>query len=222
MDNLAAAVTVDLVVLTLRAGELSVLLERRTREPWARAWGLPGRAVEADLSLDEAAYAELAHMGLPGDEVVLEQLRTYGDPGRDPRGRAVTVAHMVLGADLEVPDRDDVMVDWWPVAVAGRENLVFDHGAVLADGVERARAKLEYSALATAFCQPEFTIPQLREVYEAVWGERLDPRNFHRKVMSVKGFVRDTGRRTQGRGRPATLYCHGGADVLHPPLLRRK
>lgn len=213
-------VAVDLVVLTLRSGELSVLLEQRTDDPWASAWALPGRVV-GDESLAEAAYAELAHVGLPTGAVVLEQLRTYGDPGRDPRGRRVSVAHMVLGADLQVPDREDLMVDWWPVALAGRENLAFDHGTILADGVERARAKLEYSPLATAFCRPEFTIPQLREVYEAVWGERIDPRNFHRKVMSVDGFVTDTGQRTSGRGRPARLYRRGAADVLHPPILRR-
>ncbi|WP_460740969.1 NUDIX hydrolase [Mariniluteicoccus endophyticus] len=217
-----ARLTVDLVVLTLRHGELCVLLEQRTQEPWRGAWALPGREVADDQSLEDAAYVELERVGFTVSELVLEQLRTYGDVDRDPRGRSVSVAWMVLGADLEVPDSDELLVDWWPVALAGRENLTFDHGTILADGVERARAKLEYSALATAFCRREFTIPQLREVYEAVWGERLDARNFHRKVMSVKGFVVDTGRRTHGRGRPATLYRHGRARVLHPPILRRR
>ena len=99
--------------------------------------------------------------------------------------------------------------------------LAFDHDRILADGVERARAKLEYTPLATAFCPPEFTVAQLREVYEAVWGRRLDPRNFHRKVTGTPGFVDPTGRSTTGdRGRPAQLFRRGPAALLHPPMLR--
>ena len=92
---------------------------------------------------------------------------------------------------------------------------------ILADGVERARAKLEYSPLATAFCPPEFTIAELRQVYEAVWGTDLDPRNFHRKVTGTPGFVEPTGETTTRQGgRPAQLYRRGDADLLHPPMLR--
>lgn len=218
------AVAVDLVVLTLRDGELVALLGQRDEAPFAGAWALPGRFVAEEEELEDVAYAVLAEFGIADGSVVLEQLRTYAAVGRDPRrGRTLSVAWMVLGADLDVEDAAPGAphVDWWPVTLTGRENLAFDHGAILADGVERARAKLEYSPLATAFCGPEFTIPQLREVYEAVWGERLDPRNFHRKVTSVDGFVVDSGKRTQGRGRPATLYRRGDAELLHPPLLRR-
>ena len=86
---------------------------------------------------------------------------------------------------------------------------------------ERARAKLEYTALATAFCPEEFTVAELRRVYEVVWGSTLDPRNFHRKATSTVGFVEPTGRATDGqRGRPAQLFRRGDAAVLHPPLLR--
>ena len=92
------------------------------------------------------------------------------------------------------------------------------------DGLERARSKLEYAPLATAFLAEEFTIPELRAVYEAVWGEELHAGNFHRKVLSVPGFVEGTGSTTTHggeRGGPrAKLYRAGDATLLHPALLR--
>ncbi|EOD59700.1 NUDIX hydrolase [Amycolatopsis vancoresmycina DSM 44592] len=101
------------------------------------------------------------------------------------------------------------------------EHLAFDHDRILADGLERARAKLEYSPLATAFCPPEFTVAELRRVYEVVWDTRLDPRNFHRKVTGADGLLEPTGRTTtRDGGRPAQLYRRGEADLLYPPMLR--
>jgi 8-oxo-dGTP diphosphatase len=102
-----------------------------------------------------------------------------------------------------------------------KESLAFDHDGILADAVERARERLETTTLATAFCGPEFTIGELRAVYEVVWGRDLDPRNFSRKVLNTDGFVEATGgKRAPDTGRPAALYRRGGARVLNPPLLR--
>jgi 8-oxo-dGTP diphosphatase len=102
--------------------------------------------------------------------------------------------------------------------------LAFDHARILADGLERARSKLEYTPLAVAFAGEEFTISELRTVYETVWGERLHAGNFHRKVLSVPGFVESTGQTTETggqRGGPrARLYRAGDARLLHPALLR--
>ncbi|MFE2109806.1 hypothetical protein ACFXAF_28630, partial [Kitasatospora sp. NPDC059463] len=102
--------------------------------------------------------------------------------------------------------------------------LAFDHARILADGLDRARAKIEYSPLATAFLHHDFTIPELRAVYEAVWDEKLHPGNFHRKVLSVPGFVEGTGTTTDrggARGGPrARTYHAGDATLLHPALLR--
>src|SRR5260370_19504656 len=99
-----------------------------------------------------------------------------------------------------------------------------DHARILADGLDRARSKLEYTPLATAFVTQPLTISELREVYETVWGERLHPGNFHRKVLSVPGFVESTGDMTQSggpRGGPRSkLYRVGDARLLHPALLR--
>jgi len=96
-----------------------------------------------------------------------------------------------------------------------------DRWPILADGVERARSKLEYTPLATAFCPPEFTVGQLRRIYEIVWGVELDPRNFHRKITGTPGFLLPVaGTTAGGRGRPAQLYRRGDATFLQPPMLR--
>jgi 8-oxo-dGTP diphosphatase len=110
-----------------------------------------------------------------------------------------------------------------PVDEIDPSRLAFDHARVLAAAVERARAKLEYTPLAAAFCDEELTVADLRHVYEAVWGVALDPRNFHRKVTGTPGFLEPVGRPApvgpEG-GRPAALYRRGPATSLHPAMLR--
>jgi 8-oxo-dGTP diphosphatase len=225
----AIAVTVDVVALTIRDGRLCVLLVERGEHPFAGRQALPGGFVRAE-TLDAAALRELGEeTGLrPGEgalsRVHLEQLRTYGDPERDPRMRVISVAYLAFAPELPDPrsGSDAAGADWVPVERVG--GLAFDHDAILADGLERARAKLEYTPLATAFVAREFTIGELRQVYAAVWGEDLHAGNFHRKVLSVPGFVESTGE-TQARGGErggprARLYRAGDARLLHPALLR--
>jgi 8-oxo-dGTP diphosphatase len=216
------SVTVDLVVLTIRAGTLQGLLIRRGIPPFKGRWALPGGFVLPEEDLPAAAVRELAEeTGVAGAGGHLEQLATYGAPRRDPRGRVVTVAYLALVPDLPTgaAGSDAMAVGWHDLTQLPR--LAFDHARILADGVERARAKLEYTSLGAAFCPPEFTVAQLREVYEAVWGAPLDPRNFHRKVTSTEGFVVPVGASTGGGpGRPAQLFRRGPAQTLYPPLLR--
>lgn len=223
-EHPAFAVTVDLVVLTVRAGELCVLLVRRGIPPHQDRRALPGGFVRIDEDLAAAAGRELVEeTGLGQPNSHLEQLGSYGHPGRDPRGRVVTVAYLALLPDLPTPvaGTDAASAEWVNLAGLRGGRLAFDHDRILADGLERARAKLEYTPLATAFCPPEFTVGQLRAVYETVWGTTLDARNFHRKVTGTPGFVVPIGRSTEGdRGRPAQLYRCGPAEVLYPPMLR--
>ena len=154
--------------------------------------------------------------GLPDAPVHLEQLQTYGYPDRDPRQRVVAVAYLGLAPDLPAPEQP--RMSWQPVACL--DALAFDHLRILHDGVERARAKLEYTSLGAAFCRDEFTVAELRRVYEIVWGTPLDPRNFHRKVTGADGFLVETGSASSSGGRPAQLYRRGDAELLHPPMLR--
>ena len=218
-------VTVDLVVLTIRESRLHVLLVERRYPPFEGEWALPGGYVLPEEDLTTAAYRELVEETAIGAGVHLEQLATYGAPERDPRGRTVTVAFLALvpqvGAPVAGTDASDAA--WVPVAdlEAGEMRLAFDHDDILADGIERARAELEYSPLAAAFCPPEFTVAQLRGIYEAVWGHPLDPRNFHGKVTGSAGFLEPTGRTsTVDGGRPAQLYTRGALDTLSPPITR--
>ena len=218
-------VTVDLVVLTIRDDRLQVLVVERKYPPYRGDWALPGGYVGAEEDLEAAAYRELAEETAIGAGVHLEQLGSYGEPGRDPRMRVVTVAYLALAPDLPLPiaGTDAAGSRWLPTdaLLRGEPALAFDHATILRDGVERARAKLEYSPLATAFCPSAFTVAELRRVYEAVWGAPVDPRNFHRKVTGADGFLLPTGATTtRDGGRPAQLFRPGPATTLTPPLTR--
>jgi 8-oxo-dGTP diphosphatase len=247
------AVTVDVVALTIRDASLQVLLIRRGEPPFQGSWALPGGFVRpltagdgerTEEDLPQTAVRELAEEAGPALRPShLEQLGSYGVPGRDPRMRVISVAYLAFAPELPEaqPGTDAADARWTPVSSlalpgpagdageagtgAGQARpLAFDHARILADGVERARSKLEYTPLATAFVREPFTISELREVYETVWGEKLHAGNFHRKVLSVPGFVESTGGHTETggpRGGPrAKLYRRGDATLLHPALLR--
>jgi len=224
----ALPVTVDIVLLTLRAGRLCVLLIQRDEEPFAHYWALPGGFVGDDEDLDASARRQLAEETGVTTAGHLEQLYTYGDPGRDPRTRVVSVAYLALLPNLPPPEpgRRGQPARWWPVEDLGSSDgptLAFDHPRIVADGVERARGKLEYTPMAAAFCEEPFTLADLRRVYEAAWGVSLDAPNFRRKVLSTPDFVVPVGAVSspRGGGRPAQLYRRGSATALYPPLLRR-
>ncbi|MFJ6198264.1 NUDIX domain-containing protein [Micromonospora sp. NPDC092111] len=223
----AVLLAVDLVILTLRESRLQVLLIERGIEPHQGALALPGGFLSHEKEdLVTAAHRELAEeAGLGPDQLHLEQLGVYGAPDRDPRGRVVSAAYLAIAPRLPEPvaGTDASRACWTPVAQAlsGDTQLAFDHEQILTDGIDRAREKLERSALATAFCGPTFTIAELQDVYEAVWGVPLDARNFYRKVQSVDGFIVPAGpsRKTEG-GRPARLFRPGPCTTLHPPMTR--
>lgn len=194
-DYPPVAVTVDVALFAIRRDKLHVLLIQRGIEPFAGAWALPGGFVQPDEGLDAAAARELVEeTGVAEDSVYLEQLRSYGSPGRDPRMRVVTVAYW--GACAELPSlvggSDAARAELVPATEIedGDIELAFDHGVIVSDALERVRAKLEYTALAARFCASEFTISELRKVYETIWNTRLDPGNFQRKVRENLAFQR--------------------------------
>lgn len=220
----SAAVAVDVALLTVRDEELLVLLQRPDL-PGVDVWSLPGGRVLDDENLDAAARRFLGEVGGVTRTEHLEQLRTYGEPNRDPRARVVSVGYLAFTPTPEDPPAGGPATRYVPVSevLDGSVDLAFDHDRIVDDALARARAKLEYRPLATAFVEHPFTLADLRGVYEAVWGLPLDPANFRRKVTSTPGFVVATGEKSapgRGGGRPAGLYLPGPATRLHPAMLQ--
>jgi 8-oxo-dGTP diphosphatase len=216
------AVTVDVAILTVRQGRLSVLLVKRGVHPYRGKWALPGGFVGAHEDIDAAAARELAEETGVGVPAHLEQLRCYGRPRRDPRMRAVSVAYLALVPDPVDPvaGTDAAQARFWPVDDLHAVALAFDHAQILTDAVERARTELEHTSAAAWLLDEPFSIADLRRVYEAVWGVPLHPANFRRKVLATPGFVTATGgSAATGRGW-AELYKRGESTQLHPALLR--
>jgi len=223
----AFAVTVDVVILTMRDGELHVLLVRRGQEPFAGAWAVPGGFKLPTETLDDAARRELAEETGVDVAGLLTQFGAYGDPGRDPRMDVVTVAYLAVVRDVGdvVAGSDAAHAELVRVAdvLDGGFDLAFDHDRIVRDAVERVRLELEVSGVATAFVGPTFTLAELRAVYEAVWGVRLDAANFRRSVAADQGWVVPTGRHARSGpagGKPAELFRAGRAWSRGGPLRR--
>ena len=225
------AVTVDVALFTIRQATLYVLLVERGEEPFKGEWALPGGFVKIDEDLPQAAARELAEeTAVPSGRLHLEQLASYGSPDRDERMRVVTVAYW--GICPEVPalkgGGDAAAAELRPVVDVERGNtpLAFDHADIVKDAVERARSKLDYTALAARFCKQPFTISELRTVYEAVLNTSLDPGNFQRSFRENSCFVRygeELSTPQSGRGRPASLWSvdEGARQVQSVALLDR-
>jgi 8-oxo-dGTP diphosphatase len=198
-------VTVDLVVFTIRDRQLHVLLVQRAIPPFEGRWVLPGGFIREGETLEQAAQRELSEETSVRD-VYLEQLFTFGDPGRDPRGRVVTVAYYALIASDETPlvaRTDARTAQWWPVAK--HPPLAFDHEEILRYALERLRNKLEYTTVGFQLLSRHFTLGELQAVYEAILGRSLDKRNFRRKLALLE-ILDPVKERRQERGRPAQLF----------------
>src|SRR6266849_7123595 len=206
------SVTVDVVMMSRRQRDLQVLLVKRRSWPYEGMWAIPGGFVNMQESLEEAAKRELQEeTGV--QDVYLEQLYTFGDPGRDPRTRVITVVYFALldSARLQVRAADDAAdVDWFPVYNLPEE-LAFDHAKILEYALDRLRGKLDYTNIAFSLLPEQFTLRELQRVYEIILHRRLDKRNFRKKILSTgpTGIlkVEDTGaKKMEGTHRPARLY----------------
>jgi 8-oxo-dGTP diphosphatase len=202
-----AQVTVDVVIFTILEGALAVLLVRRGIDPFRGRWAIPGGFILEGESLEQAALRELREETGVG-EVYLEQLYTFGDPERDPRGRVITVAYYALIAMDRAPveaGTDAAEARWWPVAGLPRR-LAFDHARIVDYAVERLRAKVEYTTVGFQLLPEEFTLSELQEVYEAIVGRPLDKRNFRRRIELLDVLIPLERWRRAGPSRPARLY----------------
>jgi len=198
-------VTVEVTIFALREDSLQVLLVRRGKPPCQGMWAIPGGFIDHDETLRDAAHRTLAEQtGL--DDVFLEQLYTFGDPGRDSRGRVITVSYLAvvpLSSVVRYAADDAGRVRWWPID--DLPPLAFDHDDILSYALTRLRYKLEYTAVGFELLPEEFTLSELQSAYEIVLGEELDKRNFRRKILSAS-VIEPSGSYRAGEGRPARLY----------------
>ena len=200
------AVTVDCVVFGMDDQGLKVLLIRRDLEPYRSHWALPGGFVEMEEGLDAAARRELEEeTGLKG--VYLEQLYTFGDVGRDPRGRVISVAYYALVKLSEHPPKaaSDAREAAW-FGVRDIPALAFDHKHVLQVALERLRGKVRYCPIGVELLPAKFTLTQLQRVYEVVLERNLDKRNFRKKILSLGCLVELPEMQRDVSHRAARLY----------------
>ena len=223
-------VAVDLLIVTVREGKLALLLSRRPGDPYKGCWALPGRLLPLTESAENTAEALLAEM-LPMQEVYTEQLFTFTNVSRDPRGRVVSIAYLVVAPWQRLESclaRPDVKLQCFTlrhglnplelIATDGNalddKQLAFDHSQIILTGIRRLQGKITYSELGFHFLNrmDAFSLRELQTVFEAVLGEEMDKSNFRRSILSryeAAGRIRQTEDiHKSGRGRPSALYCY--------------
>jgi len=204
-------VAADVAVFAFRNGAMNVLLVRRRYEPYESYWALPGGLMGPDETLEEAAERELREETNVTD-TYMEQLATFSELDRDPRGRVISCCYLALvdGGRVRLrPGSDAREAVWRPLEPLLRETeagtvLAFDHDEILAYARQRLAYKLEYQNVAWSLLPETFTLSELRRVYEAGIGRAFEPNNFRRIALGW-GVLAESGERPTG-GRPAALY----------------
>ncbi|MGB3779963.1 MAG: NUDIX domain-containing protein [Tunicatimonas sp.] len=200
--------SVDAVVFGYTSAEgLSILLIKRTLEPFRGRWALPGGLVQNDESLEQAVEREL-HEETGVSINYLEQLYSFGEPNRDPRNRVVSIAYY----GLMKPDtfrlstsNEASQVDWFKVDQ--KPSLAFDHARIVDVATHRLRSKMQYEPIGFELLDKKFPFSELEKLYIAVLNRPIDRRNFKKKIMKF-GFLEETTLKQQlsGAGRPGNLY----------------
>jgi 8-oxo-dGTP diphosphatase len=204
LDQTHAYVAIDVIVFTVDERELKALAVKLGQGPFAGQWAFPGGLVGIDEPLDSAARRELtAQTGLDG--LYLEQLRTFGDPDRDPRARVVSTAYFALAPHKAAGRAGGkyAEVDWFPVHHL--PPLAYDHNRMALCALDRLRSKLHYTNIVYGLLSERFTLGELQQLYEIIIGQPLDRRNFRRKILAT-GLLRALPAQRRGRHRPASLY----------------
>ncbi len=203
------SVTVDTIIFTLRDNELKVLLVKRNIEPFKSMWAIPGGFVRIKESLEEAAKRELEEETGVKD-VYLEQLYSFGDVNRDPRGRVITVAYFALvnSEKTKLEAKTDVSEARW-FSASKLPSLAFDHEKILQYALKRLRWKFEYTTVAFSLLPKRFTLTQLQKIYEIVFNRKFDKRNFRKKILSLNLAEKTKEKKKDVSHRPPQLYSFG-------------
>jgi 8-oxo-dGTP diphosphatase len=207
-------VTVDLSIFTVNEEQLKVMLVRRAENPYLGFWSLPGGFLKIGESLDAAAQRVLSEKS-GVDDVYMEQLYTFGEPKRDPRSRVITVAYIALipWQSLPEPESEKITDLTW-ASVDALPKLAFDHKQILEYAVTRLRAKVSYSNIVHGLMPKQFRLSELQSMYETIINDKLDKRNF-RKRMLATGLLKETGKKDiAGAHRPAMLYQFKSKEII--------
>jgi 8-oxo-dGTP diphosphatase len=225
-DRLAAHLTCHSAIFTIVEDQLSLLLTERNQGPFRFQWELPASIPQPDEDLKAAATRAYAALSPGVSTSDLEQLGSYGFPGRDPRHRAVAVVYWGVAANIDL----DVAAGGEPsnarvVAISeftsDEFRFAFDHRDIASDALRALRRSLAQTSLATVLCPPAFTMGELQRVYEVVFNTSVSAGNFHRKVRNTPGFIHPVGNSTReslGKGRPPQLFQAGELVELSPPF----
>ncbi len=202
------SVTVDCVIFGLQEStQLKVLLIQRAHEPFKDAWALPGGFVDMDEDLETAALRELEEETGVRD-VFIEQLYSFGQPTRDPRGRVISIAYYALVNLAQHPVKaasDAKTVKWFDVNKL--PPLAFDHNEIMEMAINRLQAKVRYQPIGFELLPEKFTLTQLQKLYETILGveQPLNKRNFRTRILDM-GVLKEVGRQEGVAHRPAKLY----------------
>jgi 8-oxo-dGTP diphosphatase len=200
------AVTTDAVIFTISDDKLKLVLIKRALDPFKNTWALPGGFLELDEDLEECARRELKEETGLGN-LYLEQLHTFGKPGRDPRERVITVAYYAIASNVEMQPTaasDASDAKWF--SIGKLPPLAFDHDEIIDMAHNRLINNLDYTTLAFKFLPETFTLSEAQRVYEIIRNDMLDKRNFRKSIIN-SGLIAETGEtRRLGSHRPARLY----------------
>lgn len=206
--------TVDVLIFTIEDDKLKIVLVKRGNEPFKGMWAIPGGFVEEHESLEEAALRQL-YEETGFKDVYLEQLYTFGDPNRDPRGKIITIAYFALipSESIKLKSYSHVtQAMWFPARKLPK--LAFDHHKIVGYAIERLKNKIEYSNIVHGLLPDKFRLSDLQRVYEVILGHNLDKRNFRKRMLSL-GLLRPTGEKElEGAHRPAMLYEFKTKEII--------
>jgi len=214
------SVTVDVAICRFHEGEVQVLLIKRKNPPYRDAWAIPGGFVDipSKETLEVTAARELEEeTGLK--DMYVEQLKTYGDPNRDPRMRVITVAYFALVRpdsllNQHIEARSDAKEYAW-FSLQNLPELAFDHAKILGDLWERLVGKVSYSPIAFSLLNKTFIWSELQSVYECFFKKTISPLNFQRKIKALYHINQVKKlRNPKGQGRPAAQYIFKGTKTI--------
>jgi len=200
------AVTVDCVIFGFDKNQLKVLLTKRAIEPFLGKWAFPGGFIQEDENADDCAIRKLQEeAGLK--DIFLEQLYTFSDLARDPRGRVISIAYYALvrpdaytleaGVDIDA-------VQWF--GIDEKLDLAFDHKQILNTAIQRLRGKIRYQPIGFELLPKQFTLPDLHNLYETVLQRSIDRGNFRKKILSMGLLIDHSDKQKDRRARAAKIY----------------